>query len=713
MMTMSLRRECRRCCSGVRWAVIPVLAICLHGATAVSAAIGASLALPTLFSDGMVVQRGAAVQIWGWARPGATVTIDFAGQTISARADDTSTWRAEAAPVSSHGPHTMRVRSGDEESIVRDILAGEVWLCSGQSNMAMSLPELGDSAGAVMAEADHPHIRMFRVPESPADEPWKDVPGASWKPCTPVNARRYSAFAYFFARRFHHELDAPIGIVLSAWGGSSTVAWTSREALDAPQIRRQVPYDVLGWGDMIRPSRLTGAMLDPLAPYTVRGTVWYQGETEAAAGQNPYLYRLTFPAMIEDWRRQWRRPEMPFYFVQLPTLRSGHRWPAVRESQRQALRLPRTGMITTLDLGEPNHLHPLNKQAFAERMADLVLAREYGRGDVAVDGPRFREARVEGSQVRVTLDHASGLRTSDGQPPREFTIAGQDQKFFDAAARIEQDGTLLVTSDQVPAPASVRYGWSAEPKVNIVNAAGLPLEPFRSDDWPVDGQELMWQTLPGRDALARTASAAAMISGEAGAWRWAGDGQWRSEGDKQRFTRPLDGGRTQLVIRQTPRPGVVTTTPAAWWTAEIPVPTPAPDAKDAGFTAEIRAAVYRATMPLSGLEFEVCHSGRRYRIAVAPTHLYGYHGNEIRILGQNLDNCTDYHDYRISIRPDGTAQVYFDSRELGVLAGEPLPDGATSSRTSIGWGKRAPGGEMTVNVHQVAFDGEGAFEPGD
>jgi len=690
--------------------VAALLLLLLTFVATFSDAAAASLTLPALFSDGMVVQQGEPVQLWGWATPNDSVEINFAGQTLTAHADRDGMWRAQAKPLAPGGPYTMRVRTGGggggsgsgsgDERVISGILAGEVWLCSGQSNMAMSLPELADRGKDVITAADFPQIRMFRVRETPADEPWRDVAGAQWKPCTPANAPRYSAFAYFFARKLHRELKTPVGIVLSAWGGSSTVAWTSRDALDAPLIRRQVPHDVLGWGDMVRPARLSGAMLHPLVPYTIRGVAWYQGETEAAADQNPFLYRLTFPAMIEDWRQQWNKPGLPFYFVQLPTLRSGHRYPVVRESQRlTALRVPRTGMITTLDIGEPNHLHPLNKEQFADRMADLVLNHEYGRTEFAADGPRFREARVEGSKIRVRLDHADGVKTSDGQPPRAFGIAAADKKFVDAVAHIESDGSILVSSDQVSEPVAIRYAWSAEPRVNVVNAGGLPLEPFRSDDWPVDGQELMWQPLPPRASLKKSTDAATMMS----SWKWGGSGTWQAEGDKQRFTKAQDGGRAQLVIRQPPKPGVATTTPTAWWETDLQSPS------DHGVTGEIRLQIYRATAPLTGVEFELRRGSKKYRIAVAPTHVYAYHGNEIRILARNLDNSTDYHAYRLAVRADGVAQIYFDARELGTLAGEPTDD---SANVSIGWGKRADKGDITVNIDCIAFDTEGAFQPG-
>jgi sialate O-acetylesterase len=674
----------------------------------------AELRLGSVFSDHMVIQQGRPTRLWGWAEAGRAVTIEIAGQKIDCKADARGRWSGEIAALQAGGPHTLIVSAGAQRTKVEDVLVGELWLCSGQSNMAMPIRELPEAdAKAEVAAAEFPQIRMVRTPEAPAEEPWDriDAPSPQWKLCSPENAPGFSAMAYYFGRKIHQARTTPVGLIVCAWGGSAAHAWMSREALNDPLLRRQMPHDVLGWRENVRPNKLFCGMLNPLIGTTIRGVVWYQGESEADPGQNPYLYRLTFPGMIQDWRRQWGE-ELPFYFVQLPNLRRHERRAVLRESQEQALQLPHTGMIVTTDIGQADHSHPTNKREFGERMADLVLAREYGAGG-AVDGPRYKSLLLLGNALAIRFDHADGLKTTDGKPPAEFLIAGADQQFVPAEARIEGN-SVIVLSTSIPQPVAVRYTWSGNPKVNLVNSTGLPTPPFRTDEWPVTGQEMMWRSLPPRAGLASITDAKAIVAARADGWRWIGEGIKLDELATRNMARPGEG-HVQLIVSERPK-DLPMPSPALLWAYGSAAESRGYDPAN-GFTAELKLQPYRFGAPVHGIELAVAlkqvdGSIRRYRIEVSPMRVYGCNDDLTLVLGHNLNNSTAPHVYRIAVRRDGVAQVYFDGQELGVLPGEVLKD-APADTPMISWGKRVTSGHMTVNAHSVAFDAGGAFSPGE
>ncbi|MGC3972404.1 MAG: sialate O-acetylesterase [Pirellulales bacterium] len=424
---------------------------------------------------------------------------------------------------------------------VDDVLVGEVWLCSGQSNMAMQLKGLHgqvDDCDAVIAAADHPQLRLF-VHDAPydiyalgvpPDEPQTDRPG-KWIVCSPATAAQFSAIAYFFGVDIQRELKRPVGMVVSSVGGTPIEAWTSRAAQQAeadlkpvlddwakrlegydpsreqeaflaakqawlksraaavkqgkPAPKAPLPFKNLG---VMKPAGLYDSMIVPLAPYTVRGVLWYQGEKNAA-GPLTQLYGLQLRTLIQDWRKLWGDPSLYFAYVQLPGSGKPQKLPSeptgwgvsVREGQFLAHKLPQTAMAVTIDLNAANQGHPTNKAAYARRLTLLALHDVYGQSGLAAHGPLFREVRRDGEALILTLDHADGLRTASGDLAG-FAIAGDDKKFHAAEARIV-NGTIVLTSPQVPQPAAVRYGWAANPTCNLINAAGLPASPFRSDDW--------------------------------------------------------------------------------------------------------------------------------------------------------------------------------------------------------------------------------------
>jgi sialate O-acetylesterase len=670
---------------------------------------GANLRLASPFGDHMVLQKGVPVTVWGsGAEVEDAVTVRFAGQTKQSTMAPDGTWTVRLDPLaaSANGAE-LSASSGNENVTIRDVLVGEVWLCSGQSNMAAPVREF-DTTGDESAKADFPLIRMIRVPERPAESPRRSF-DASWQVCAATTAPSFSAFGYHFARKLRSELDnTPVGIVLCAWGGSSVAAWSSPAALNVPEVRSLIPHDVTGWRENCRPSLLYNGMLSPLVPFTFKGVVWYQGETEGDPQQNAFAYRTLFPAMVQDWRKLWKQPDLEFYFVQLPRLIRKPQWPVVREGQAAALSLPRTGMIVTLDLGHDRELHPKNKHQFAERMANLVLARSYGK-PIPVDGPVMKSVSPSDGRIRVTFEHADGLKTSDGQPPRCFEVAGADGKYVAARATTE-GSSVVVQGDDVRSPMTVRYAFADTPDVNLINGEGLPAVPFRSDALPVPTSELSPQPLPSNGKLKQSWPARVIAKDKPDGWTWAGEGVAESRLEEGRFVRTPEGSsdRVQLVASNRVKSRDEWRSPTLAWQRSI-------DFKPgSGVTAEIVTQVYRATAPQAGLDLELALvvNGKllRYRITVAPMRLYGLQDDEIRFLGVDLDNCTSPHAYRISVRPDGIAQVYYDGQLMGTLrATEGPADSAQSSW--IRYGKLAPRGELTANVDVVSMDGGDAFAP--
>jgi len=685
----------------MRFRVSTLLLVLIAGATA----RGGGLRLASIFTDHLVLQEGEPIAVWGSGSAGAEVTVRFAGQQKRAMTAVDGFWSTslDPLPASATGAE-LSVRAGSNELKIHDVLVGEVWLCAGQSNMAAPLHEF-DESGDEARKAEFPNIRMIRIPERPAELARKEF-DAHWKICSPSAASAMSAFGYYFARKLQQDnKHIPIGIVLCAWGGSSVAAWTSPQALDQSKLRELIPYDVIGWRENCRPSKLYLGMLAAVAPYSIRGVVWYQGETEGDPEQNAYAYRLLFPAMIQDWRKLWTKPDLPFHFVQLPRLIKKPQWPVVREGQAAALALPRTAMIVTLDLGHERELHPKNKQQFAERMAALVEATT-DDPQCKTLGPVIQSCEVSGDQIVVQLNAAAGLKTSDGQPPRCFEIAGANHEFQPAEAKLD-GSTITVRSDRVAKPVALRYAFDGDPNVNVVDFHSLPLAPYRSDDWPVLTSELSPVELPGKADLSESQSAGAITKGSDKQWTWVGRGATVGDLETARLVRPMDSGMCQLAVANRLRQPLTEKSPTLAWSRKI-------DGFDPkrGMTAEVQAQLYRATAPQAGLEIQLSlvveSQLRQYQISIAPMRVYGFQDDEIRTLGFNLDNSTRRHAYRLAIREDGIAQVYFDQQLLGTLRPTIAP-AETNAESKLTFGKTVPRGEITANVSSVAFDLGGAF----
>ena len=487
-----------------------VLAFVLAGS------LQAAVKLPALISDHMVLQEGVPVRIWGSADPGESVRVEFQGQAVTTKAAENGKWSLWLKPLSAAGPLEMNVNG----AAIKDVLVGEVWLGSGQSNMEFALNQANNHEEEI-AHADYPLIHVFLVKRIVADQPADDVVG-TWQVCTPENAPRFSAVEYFFGRALQNYLHVPMGLIESYWGGTPAQSWTSMPAIQsdaalhyigeewdrvlAAYPAAKVAYDqrLAAWektaaearaagktpsnrpgappgpGHPNTPAGLYNGMIAPLKPYTIRGVIWYQGESNASEAHS-WRYRRLFSDMIQDWRKQWGEGDFPFLFVQLANYRSNGWWPILRESQTETLSLRNTGMAVTIDIGDSGNIHPKDKQDVGMRLA--LAARHVAYHDSAVEysGPVYRQATPENSALRVWFSHADGLQAKGGAALTGFTIAGADGKFVAADARIE-GATIVVSSPEIASPAAVRYAWADDPVCNLINQAGLPAVPFRSDE---------------------------------------------------------------------------------------------------------------------------------------------------------------------------------------------------------------------------------------
>ena len=460
------------------FSLVAVLGFCLAAADAPRAfAEEAALKFPSIFGNNMVLQRDQPIPVWGRTRAGEKISVSLADARVDATADAEGNWKVRLPAQKAGGPHTLTVQGEKEQRKFENVLIGEVWLCSGQSNMQMAVKSATNGAQEAAA-ANDPQLRLFSVTFAMAPVPQFDCQG-SWEACSPKTAADFSAVGYYFGRELRKELGVPVGLIHSSWGGSVCEAWMSREALAADPDYAQILQRA---GRRIdHGTGMYNNMIHPLIPYGIRGTIWYQGEGNCLRS---YQYRKLFPALIADWRTRWGQGDFPFYYVQLsPFGRHQTEWPELWEAQFLTLKVPNTGMAVITDIGEPRNIHPLNKQGVGHRLALWALAKTYGKSDVAYSGPLYKSMQVEGDKIRLQFDHAKGLKSRDGKPLDWFTIAGEDRQFKPATATIDGD-SVVVHSSEVKAPVSIRFGWSDVAQPNLVNGADLPASPFRTDDWP-------------------------------------------------------------------------------------------------------------------------------------------------------------------------------------------------------------------------------------
>lgn len=484
----------------------------------------AEVRLPSVFSDHAVLQRGEPVHIWGWAAPQENVTVRFHDQTRQAVADANGAWQVWLMPEAAGGPYTVSIEGSETAKPVqlRDVLVGDVWLASGQSNMEFPLKGFNDAplknGPEEIAAANHPHIRLLLVAHAISDSPLSDIQG-KWTECTPQTASGFSAVAYFFGREIHERENVPVGLIDSTWGGTTAQPWVSlgalgsddysaalREGADLMQKKGLIDAtranlaaqnaalqaegkaalkapDILSqyWFPRF-PAVLFNGMIAPLTGYTIKGVIWYQGESDSAPGlaQN---YARIFPLLINDWRRQWRQGDFPFLFVQISSFTSPKEdWAQVRDAQRRTLAVRNTGMAVSLDLGEADNVHPPDKQTVGNRLARIALSTVYGE-KVTYASPEFRQATIEGNAIRVWFSQSRGLNAR-GKAVGGFEVADDDRVFVPATAKIEEidgESTVVVSSAGVPSPKYVRYGWTNVVTDYLYNEAGLPLGTFTSE----------------------------------------------------------------------------------------------------------------------------------------------------------------------------------------------------------------------------------------
>jgi sialate O-acetylesterase len=474
-----------------------------------------------LFGDHAVLQSGMSVPVWGTADPGEKVTVTFNGQTRSATTDANGKWMIRLSGLKAGGPFDMTL-AGKNSVVAKDILVGEVWLGSGQSNMAFTVSKKRASyAGLInedaeIAAADYPRIRMFTGKNAKTYEPQSTLAG-EWLVCSPETVPGFSAVGYLFARDLQKELSVPVGILTLAFGASTAESWIRRDALETdPRLKPMVDqFDTLvkfyrehpdattdqapagpqtinarpGRGGKLRdpvqdqhqPTVLFNGMINPAIPYAIRGAIWYQGESIVGGKAGVALYPHVMETLVKDWRKLWGEGDFPFYAVQLPALQNVSNNPMVREGQAGLLSLKNTAVAVTIDIGDPKDVHPHNKAPLGDRLTRIALANAYGR-KIEFSGPVYQSMKIEGAAIRVKFLHAGGMMAKGGSL-KWFQVAGADQKFVDAEARIEGDA-VVVGSAQVTAPVAVRYAWDNYPDTaNLYNSADLPAAPFRTDKW--------------------------------------------------------------------------------------------------------------------------------------------------------------------------------------------------------------------------------------
>lgn len=488
----------------------------------------AKVELASPFTSHMVLQRDTSVPVWGTADFGEQVTVEFAGQKSSTTAGEDGNWKLTlAALTASADGRNFIVRGSKTEQPIElsDVLVGEVWLASGQSNMDFTVAKTDkyyfagvNNEAEEVAAANHPLVRMFTGEWTKAYEPQSRV-GGTWKVCTPENVREFSAVGYFFARDLQRALNVPVGIVTLTYGASTPQAWIRREAIAAnPQLKPALDEfdakvkaytpatteEMQAWTaaaekakaekkraprqpkpspvqDQHNPTVMFNGMIAPVVPFAIRGVIWYQGESITGARE---LFPVWNETLIKDWRTLWSRTAgadiLPFYFCQLAALRANSNTPEVRELQAQALKLPATGMAVTIDIGDPGNVHPKNKQDVGARLCRIALAKTYGQ-KVEYSGPELANVTSMGGALRLTFTHTTGGLTDRGSDLKTFEVAGADGKFAPATAHLQGD-SVIVSSPGVTTPTAVRYAWSNYPEgCNLYNGDGLPAAPFRAE----------------------------------------------------------------------------------------------------------------------------------------------------------------------------------------------------------------------------------------
>jgi sialate O-acetylesterase len=484
-----------------------------------SFSISAQVKLPALVSDNMVLQQNAKVNLWGWASPNEKINIQLGWQNsaIETVANSTGNWKIIVdTPQGSEKVYPITINASNK-IVLNNVLIGEVWICSGQSNMYFPVgKEEGTWKTGVknyeqeIVNANYPNIRLFTVLTNASPKPLDDVTGR-WAACSPEAIKTFSAVAYFYGRELYQKLDIPIGLISTSWGGTKAEAWTSQDVLEGnPDFLTILEDDAKnekGYQEKLeayylnlkneslannnalktelkKPKKeanktsyvLYNAMLHPLINYTMKGVIWYQGESNSGKAK---LYQTLFPAMVKNWREDWKQGDFPFYYVQI-TPHKGQT-PEIREAQLLSLKnISNSGMAVTTDVGDTNNIHPIDKQTVGHRLALIALAKTYNENKLVYSGPIYNHMKIKKDKIQLFFDYAdSGFKKTD-ENLKEFEIAGNDKVYYPAVAKIDGK-TIVVSSEKVKNPVAVRFAWKAVPEPNLFNAENLPASPFRTD----------------------------------------------------------------------------------------------------------------------------------------------------------------------------------------------------------------------------------------
>lgn len=494
----------------------------------------ADLKLPTIIGDHMVLQQKQVNPLWGWDAPGTEVTVQFGAQTKTAKAGSDGKWTVKLDPLDANAVPANLVIRGSSTVNVADVLVGEVWMCSGQSNMGFDVN--GDwNAEVETLASNHPNLRLISVPQVGTQELQDDFKG-QWAASTPESCKNFSAVGFFYGRFLHEILGVPVGLIDNSWGGSAAEAWVRRDTIEGdprfaalmegwrkreadlnseeslkgyeealakweadsaaaakagerPPRRPQNPKQILSGNQ--RPGNIFAGVVHPTLTYGIKGVIWYQGESNAGRA---WEYAQLFPFMIEQWRKEWGQGDFPFYWVQLADYMAEKSepgesaWAELRASQTKTLELPNTGEAVIIDLGEANDIHPKNKYDVAARLVRWALAKNYGK-TMEPQSPTFKSHQVDGNKLVLHFEHTGGgLRTVDVNEVSGFAICGEDRKWVWADAKIVENDTIALSSANVPNPVAARYAWADNPVCNVYARNGLPLTPFRTDDFPMTTQ---------------------------------------------------------------------------------------------------------------------------------------------------------------------------------------------------------------------------------
>ena len=498
-------------------------------ALALTSSLHAELRLPAIVGDHMVLQQKQSNPIWGWDTPGAKVTVTFAGQTHTAEAGADGRWAVALEALPANGTPQVLTIAGSTKREIQDVLVGEVWMCSGQSNMGFTLK--GDWNGDLEAAASkHPNLRLIKVPQVGTQELQQDFKG-EWRASNAESAASFSAVGFLFGRYIHETLGVPVGLIDNAWGGSAAEAWIRRESLEKdprfallmeatvkretamqdPKAKADHETALAKWKEQAaaakaenkpaprqpgspqayltgnaRPGNIFNGILNPTLGYGIKGVVWYQGESNAGRA---YEYGDLFPFMIEQWRKEWKQGDFPFYWVQLAdfleekSAPGDSAWAELRETQTKTQKLPNTGQAVIIDLGEGRDIHPRNKHDVAARLVRWALAKDYGM-KLPYRSPEYKGMQIDGGKAVIAFDcFGSSLYAFDTAALIGFAVCGEDRVWHPATGAILGADKVEVTSAAVTTPVAVRYAWADNPRCNLFSKDGLPATPFRTDDW--------------------------------------------------------------------------------------------------------------------------------------------------------------------------------------------------------------------------------------